>query len=287
MSIKPKLITVTGNQSNILPHQLSHYSGMVSDAFVIVYENSESDKRVQSEIERTCSHFGIKVHKVVTNRPFDWEMVTKLYNDTKALYPDDWWIVADDDEFQIYSKSVSDIIEECDENGYTFVTGGFIDRIGEGGELSELLEIASIWKQFPMAGFFRYPISNACPNKVTLCKGSVELCNGQHYAIVNGQSSWRWQGWNHPQRYPIGKNFTQVHHFKWDSTVRRRLKAVADVRQEYAYSDEYRMMYNHLKSNGFIIDVTNPNYMFENLPCKPDYDYYTKWKQLTKQIIAI
>lgn len=285
--IKPKLVTVTGHRTNTLRHQLSHYKDMVSEVFVVVYENSETDKKLEFEISDICKDFGIKIHKVKTHKPFDWEMVTKLYNNTKSLYPDDWWIVADDDELQIYSKDVTEIITDCEENGWNFVTGGFIDRVGNDGDFPAIDDDMSIWKQFPMAGFFRYPISNACPNKVTMCKGNIEILNGQHYANINGQSTWRWQGWNHPQRYPIERNFTQVHHFKWDSTVRRRIKAVADIRQEYASSDEYRIMYEYLRDNKFIIDTTNPEFMFEYLPVLPSYDYYTKWDKLSKKIISI
>ena len=63
-----------------------------------------------------------------------------------------------------------------------------------------------------------------CPNKVTLMKGKVQVSNGQHYVeFEDGTTSW---GSEHPKRYPIEKNFTQVHHFKWDSSVFDRLQEV-------------------------------------------------------------
>ena len=33
----------------------------------------------------------------------------------KLLKPDDWWIVADDDELQLYSKPIETIVQECEE----------------------------------------------------------------------------------------------------------------------------------------------------------------------------
>ena len=29
-------------------------------------------------------------------------------------------------------------------------------------------------------------------------KGYVELTSGQHYAKIDGYTTWKWQGWNHP-----------------------------------------------------------------------------------------
>ena len=153
-------------------------------------------------------------------------------------------------------------------------------------EFPEISDFTSIWEQFPMAGFFRYPISKACPNKVTLCKGNIEISNGQHYAVIDGDTTWKWRGWNHPLRYPVEKNFTQVHHFKWDATSKRRLKAVADINKDYAYSNEYKIMYEYLKKNKNI-DVSNKDFMFEHIPILPSYNSYKNWKKLIKKILSI
>ena len=284
--MKPKLVTVTGHRTNTLWHQLNHYKDMVSDIFVITYENEDSPKNIKGEVEYICKQFGITPHTVRTHRPFDWEYVTQLYNETKMLHPNDWWIVSDDDEFQIYNDLVENIIDECEEFGYKFVTGGFIDRIGFNGDFPKIKEKEDIWKQFPMAGFFRYPMSGACPNKVTLMKGWVELTPGQHYAKIDGQTTWRWQGWNHPLRYPVDRNFTQVHHFKWDSTVVDRLQDVANIGKVYAFSKEYKEMYEALKENNFMLDIYDKKYMFEEVN-KIGYHYYKSWGKLSKIIQSI
>jgi hypothetical protein len=284
--MKPKLVTVTGHRTNTLWHQLNHYKDMVSDIFVITYENEDSPKNIKGEVEYICKQFGITPHTVRTHRPFDWEYVTQLYNETKMLHPNDWWIVSDDDEFQIYNDLVENIIDECEEFGYKFVTGGFIDRIGFNGDFPKIKEKEDIWKQFPMAGFFRYPMSGACPNKVTLMKGWIELTPGQHYAKIDGQTTWRWQGWNHPLRYPVDRNFTQVHHFKWDSTVVDRLQDVANIGKVYAFSKEYKEMYEALKENNFMLDIYDKKYMFEEVN-KIGYHYYKSWGKLSKIIQSI
>jgi hypothetical protein len=141
----------------------------------------------------------------------------------------------------------------------------------------------SLFDQFPNAGFFRYPMSKACPNKVCVMKGHIELTSGQHYAKIHGQTTWRWQGWNHPLINP--HSYVQVHHFKWDSTSIERIQAVAGVKKEYAYSDEYKLMYDQLRKSRFKIDLKNPEFMFEKGESR--FTSYRQWDKLIKTIMAI
>ena len=280
-----RLVTVTGSRTNTLKHMLNHYKTMVDEMYIVVYEWDGFS--TYDEVCEIVKEFPTaQIIKRATKEKFNWEYVTYLYNQTKMLFPNDWWIVADDDELQIYSKVISDIIKICDESGYEFVTGGFVDRIGKNGTFPEIKEDSNLWELFPMAGFFRYPLSGACPNKVTMCKGYIEVTSGQHYAKVDGQTTWKWQGWNHPLRFPTTQNFTQVHHFKWDSTVLDRLQDVANVKSEFSYSKEYQTMYDAIKSNNFKIDIYDERFLFEEVK-NPSYFYYKNWNKLSKIILSI
>ena len=281
--MKPKLVTVTGHRTNTLWHHLNFYKDKVSDIFLVVYENADSPKHMKDEVAEIAKEFGVEIHSTSTHRPFDWDEVTRLYNKTKMLFPNDWWEIADDDEFHVHSMDVEQIIEECDENGWKIVRGGFIDRIGEDGEFSEITNDKDIFLQFPNAGFFRYPLSGACPNKITLCKGNVEISSGQHYAVIDGETTWKWRGWNHPLIAPTNIYNTQVNHFKWDKTVLQRLQDVANVGQSYAYSKEYQEMYDAIKSNNFKIDIYDERFMFE----KCGWYGYEQWNKLFKIIQSI
>ena len=280
-----RLVTVTGSRTNTLKHMLNHYKNMVDEMYVVVYEWDGFS--TYDEVEKIVKEFPTaQIIKRTTKEKFNWEYVTYLYNQTKMLFPNDWWIVSDDDEFQVYSKLISDIIKICDESGYEFVTGGFVDRIGKNGTFAEIKEDSNLWELFPMAGFFRYPLSGACPNKVTMCKGYVEITPGQHYAKIDGQTTWKWQGWNHPLRFPTTQNFTQVHHFKWDSTCVNRIKEVADINQQYSYSKEYQQMYDAIKLNNFKIDIYDERFLFEEVKT-PTYYSYKNWNKLSKIILSI
>ena len=282
MNKKIRLVTVTGSRTDTLWHMLNHYKDLVDEMYVVVYEWEGSS--TYNEVLKITKEFNTaKIVERVTKEKINWEYVTQLYNETKMLFPNDWWVVSDDDEFHIYSKPLNQIISECERNGWDLVRGGFIDRIGQTGDFPKINKKENIFEQFPVAGFFRYPMSGACPNKVCIMKGYIEITPGQHYAKIDGQTTWRWQGWNHPIIAPVEEYNVQVHHFKWDSTCVERIKAVADIKKDYSFSDEYLKMYQTLRSNNFEIDVTNTHYMFEYI----SDGEYKQWNKLLKKIISI
>ena len=280
---KLRLVTVTGSRVDTLWHMLNHYKDLVDEMYVVVYEWEGFS--LFEEVSKITKEFtNAHIIERVTKEKFNWEYVTELYNETKMLFPNDWWVVSDDDEFHIYSKPLKEIISACDRNGWELVRGGFIDRIGQTGDFPKINKKENIFDQFPVAGFFRYPMSGACPNKVCIMKGYIEITSGQHYAKIDGQTTWKWQGWNHPLIAPIDEYNVQVHHFKWDSTCIKRIKEVADIKKDYSYSSEYLKMYQSLRSNNFEIDVTKPEYMFEYIGKEFGYK---QWSKLLKKIIAI
>jgi hypothetical protein len=280
---KLRLVTVTGSRVDTLWHMLNHYKDLVDEMYVVVYEWEGFS--LFEEVSEIIKEFpNTKIIERVTKEKFNWEYVTQLYNETKMLFPNDWWVVSDDDEFHIYSKPLKEIISACDRNGWELVRGGFIDRIGQTGNFPKINKKENIFDQFPVAGFFRYPMSGACPNKICLMKGNIEITSGQHYAKIDGQTTWRWQGWNHPLIAPVDEYNVQVHHFKWDETCIKRIKEVADIKKDYASSDEYRKMYQALRKNNFELDVTNDEYMFEYIGSE---FAYKQWSKLFKKIISI
>lgn len=278
----PNLVTVVGENTHILPHMLKHYGDMVDKMYIVVYRQSDNDT-ILEEIEE----LGIKPYWVVTEPKYNWERVTHIYNTVKLEKPNDWWIVSDDDELQVYPEPIEDIIKKCENNNYDFVTGGFIDRIGKDGVFPKVDTNSDLHNTFPLAGFFRYPMSKACPNKVTLMKGYQKLTPGQHYALFeDGTNSW---GTKHPKRMPIEECFTQVHHFKWDESCMDRLKKVADINKHYAFSHEYLNMYNAIRRSRGKININNSEFLVEYLTESSyiDYNDYSQWDNLTKIITNI
>ena len=276
------LVTVVGRNTHILPHMLKHYEDKVDKMYVVVYRQNDNDS-ILEEIEE----LGIKPYWVVTEPKYHWDRVTHIYNTVKLKKPNDWWIVSDDDELQVYPEPIEDIIEKCERKGYEFVTGGFLDRIGIDGTFPEVTRETDLHRTFPLAGFFRHPMSGACPNKVTLMKGHQDVTPGQHYALFpDGSNSW---GIGHEKRMPVNEVFVQVHHFKWDSSCVERIKKVADNRKDYSFSQEYRKMYHAIRKSDWKINIKNPEYLVESLRefSYIEYNDYTQWSNLKDKIIKI
>lgn len=282
-----RLVTVTGSRTTTLPYMLQHYIDIVDEIYVVAYDTNNNQ---YDNVKNVCDLFGskVKLYKHSDDQEYNWETVTSIYNAIKDLHPNDWWIVSDDDEFHVYSKDLREIIKECDENGWKIVRGGFVDRIGEDGEFKEVKPFSkneNLFSQFPYVGFFRYPMSGACPNKICIVKGDVEITNGQHYAKIRNKTLWGPQ-LDNKLIAPIDTHNVQVHHFKWDSTCVQRIKAVADIKKEYAYSDEYLKMYLALRSKSFKMDLNDEQYKFEYCPTA-NFENYKNWSILLKEIISI
>lgn len=284
---KVRLISIVGHGQNLIDHFINHYKDMVDEILFVVYESEYSPNLLQDVKNIIKNYNNVKIIKSVKNRVYDWERVTLLYNMVKSEHPNDWWVISDIDEFHLYPENdLRKLINECEINNWDIVRGGFIDRIGTDGEFVEIDE-SNIWEKFPNAGFFRYPMSQACPNKICAVKGYIEITPGQHYAKIDNHTTWRWQGWNHPLIAPIDLFSVQVHHFKWDKTSIDRIKSVADANQEYAYSKEYNEMYRSLRKSRFKIKIDTPEYFFEKNQNKPDFKLYKNWNKLIKKIISI
>jgi hypothetical protein len=280
-----RVLSVIGHGVNLIPHFIDHYSKYVDEIQFVVYQSPIHPTLINDVKEAIKDHKHVKIVKTIENTEFDWGKVTALYNLMKSKNPNDWWVIADIDEFHLYpNDDLKILITNCNKYGWDLVWGGFIDRIGPEGTFSTLEPNTNIFNQYPNAGFFRYPMSKACPNKVCVMKGYIELTDGQHYAKIDGHTTWKWQGWNHPLINP--HSYIQVHHFKWDSSSIERIKAVADVKQSYSYSDEYKLMYDRIRKSKFKIDLTNPDYMFETCT-KSQFGYYKQWNKLIKKIITI
>jgi hypothetical protein len=276
------LVTVVGENIHILPHMLKHYEGVVDKVYVIVYRQSSNDT-ILEQIEE----LGITPFAVFTEPKYNWERVTYIYNMIKNTKPNEWWIVSDDDELQVYPEPIGEIVSKCEKRGYDFVTGGFLDRIGDSGTFPLVNSDTNIHEAFPLAGFFRYPMSGACPNKVTLMKGHQKVTPGQHYAdFGNGKNSW---GSKHPKRMPVEEVFTQVHHFKWDNTCIERIRKVADVKEDYSYYKEYFKMYKAIFNSNWKIDINNSEYLVERLKdfSYINYNDYSRWNIVRDKIIEI
>jgi hypothetical protein len=62
---------------------------------------------------------------------------------------------------------------------------------------------------------------------------------------------------------------------------------VSDIKQDYAYSNEYKLMFDKLRKTKFKIDLQNPEFMFETSTNQQRFATYKQWNKLIKKIITI
>ena len=283
-----KSLTVIGHRTNLIPHFVEHYSRYVDEIQLVIYESNSYPNLGKEIYEITENYPNVKIVKIVRDKIYDWQKVTTLYNMYKSKNPNDWWVIADIDELHLYPyDNIQQTINDCDENGWEIVRGGVIDRVGPNGSFPIITNDETIWEQFPNSGFVRHSMSKFSPNKICLVKGNIELTLRNQYVKIDGQTTWKWQGWSHPLIAPFHDYSIQVHHFKWDSTSIDRIKEVAQIKQEYANSSEYESIFKSLFKNKFKIDVENPEYMFEFGLTQPEYIRYRNWKNLMNKIVTI
>lgn len=280
--MRVNLVTLCGQQVPTLPHMLQHYKGMVDDIFVIVHSLGEHDT-IKARVENIVEEAGCGIYRSVVAEKFDPAYATQLYNEALQERPDDWWIIADPDEFHLYFKDIKQIIEECRANGWSWVGGHFLDRFGPGGTLP-VLEPGDIWRQFPIAGVSRSIITapsfrgtGLAPSwKICLAKGTVRLAPGQH-CVIKQEGIYG---------YPVSRGLVQVHHFKWDSTVLSRHANTLDTIKSDTGDcrTSYQTMYDYLsKHKGrFKIKINKKNKgSFAECPV-PEFAAYPYWSAIVQ-----
>lgn len=267
---KPNLLVVIGSKFNTLKQMLNHYVKDVDNIYIVnYYITNKNYEHSYKKINDISKEFNAKIFEV-RDKIFNFKKVTDMYNDVKMLKPDEWWIVADDDEFQIYSKPILEIIEDCEKNNFKFVRGGLIDKITPEGIFPEINEYDNLWDIFTMSSFFSEYITNSEPSKITLMKGDVPLTTGQHYTLIESRFL-----------YPVEDNFTQVHHFKWDKNTISSLTDRINF-AESPVSTEAERMLKYLIKNNFKINLKD--FKFTEKSSKI-YEEYSHWEDIKNYIL--
>ncbi|MCX2926052.1 glycosyltransferase family 2 protein [Streptomyces sp. NEAU-W12] len=264
---------MVGGDISLLPYSLAHYRDMGVESFHVIRHVESRDDPSLLPSTVVMRNAGIDFVDICVS-PWHEDLNAALIRKEMSAHPDDWWIVADLDEFHVYDRPVADVVAYCEQHGFDFVEGAFLDRVSAEGCLTgpALPGHTPLWRQYPLAGLLTFHLLGGRPTKVTLARGSVELDLGQHYA---------WTG----RGVPVREIYAQVHHFKWTASARRRL-----VRRVGAYSSgEWRLLHRsiveesqaflgHLEENGGRINVDEPSFRFSR--CSLDYADHPRWNEV-------
>lgn len=264
------LVTVVGGYIDVLPHMLAHYRGLgIESFFVHVHVRHRGDPILEQAAEITRA-FGCGIASVTVG---EWLHDTnrELYKQALQSRPNDWYLIADQDELQAYPRELISILEECDHTGYDYIEGCFLDRFASDGSFPAVRPDESIWRQFPLAGFVSAPVLQANPNKIVAAKGRVELRPGQHYAL-SGRGC------------PPEELYIPVHHFKWVAGILERLEQRAEFRRKRGdhYWEESQRFIDYCRAHDGRLDINDGSfYLAEAMP------EYLRWEEVKQLSIEL
>jgi hypothetical protein len=234
----------------IIRHFLDHYYRLGVDRFLIILHTEAGQEPLREETLQILDAYGTSPAMEVSDYTYllRRERINMLLD--KAVEAEEWVLHADIDEFHIYPDTLKLFLQQCDRDGQTFIQGKWVDRIAANKKLNAISEAPSLWSQFPLMA----KISDlGCGWTVKVCaaKGFHRSGDGGTHSVDSGllppknyeQSS------IHKGRYP---NYLAIDHFKWDSTVIRRLQARAQSYRLHGLSvfEESARILSHLDPDG-------------------------------------
>lgn len=246
------MTTVVGGDLAVLEHMLRHYKDIGIDSLLINVHLDEYGNPLYGRVRSIARRYRADIVSVFVGKWLQ-SVNPSLYRYTLSQAPNDWFLLADADELQVYPSPVSSLIAAVEAKGFDFVEGFVIDRIASDGIFHSVRPDASLWNQFPVAGLITFPLIHANVMKVVAAKGSVWLSGGQHYAY-NGRGC------------PRDLHYIPVHHFKWTSGLIARLKARIEFYKSVGddlWLESERVL-SHCARYGERINIDEPAFMLRN-----------------------
>jgi hypothetical protein len=237
---------VGGTNVRLLSRLVRHYRHVgVDGRWFINVHMSDPDDEILHAVELALADHDIDVGLKVVG---SWlhRVNPGIVAKVRSLYPSDWWVLADHDEFHEFPSHLTEVADFCAARGYHWVTGHFVDRLAPGGLLAPIRPTGSLWHQYPLGGRVTAVLTRADEPKVVLTRGHVFVGWGNH---------WAWSG------IPSPRNVLDVpvHHFKWDASVVARLgtRYTLYERLDEPYRGESAAVLEHVKRHGRI-DAEDP-----------------------------
>jgi hypothetical protein len=245
------LTVVGGGDSILLGHLVEHYRALgIESFFVIRHAESTADPDYEP-IAHYARQSGISLYDTWLG-PWDGKIHERRTAAVLAEHPDDWFVVADSDEFQIYDRPLPELIDLCESRGHTHVSGCYIDRLASDGSLPEITA-APLWAQFTLGGALTGTMLGT-PLKIGLALGRQNPAGSHH-------------GGPGRTGLPRAESYVQVHHFKWTASLlertRRRVERYETGAWRLAYNDslnDARRLLAYMERHGGRVDVTDERF---------------------------
>jgi hypothetical protein len=262
------LVTLIGSHVDVLPHMLEHYRAEGVELFSVNVHLAHDDDRVLDDVRSVTVRAGIDIESVYVG---NWQAYeTSAWLASMRMHPDDWWVLADQDELQLYPDALPSLLAYCDQKGYDHIRGGIVDRLDEKGYLAAVDVSRPLWPQFPLGGLVSPRFCGWLQMKVIAAKGHVTITPGHHRALAGHEC-------------PMEEIFVEVHHFKWTAGLiqRQATRAEAFRRKSVPHWGECARIVEYLEAHGECIDVLDRRFMCA--VCEPSYPH---WKLVTQKLLA-
>jgi hypothetical protein len=267
------LVSVIGSHLDLLPHMLRHYSSLGIESFLINVHCASEDDPIYEQAVASLDKWNIRVANTYVG---DWviDVNTRLYRQSMAKYPHDWYVITDLDEFHVYPDALKDFLRSMERRGLDAVPGLVVDRVARGGLLSGVLEDVSIWSQFPLGATVTYSLLKANCLEVVAARGFVELSHGQHMALTG-------------KACPLEQECVPVHHFKWTSGLAERLEKRVSLYKAYdiPYWRQSQRFLEFFRRSGRKLDLSPPEFLVAE--CVNEYRYYPNWTQFRDKCLSV
>ena len=197
---------------SIVSHFLNFYTRQgINDFYFILQSNSNCPARIQ-ETKSLLQEFKIN-EKFIWKGGYTAPLLNKYMQQAVNSYnKNDWIILADIDEFHNFPVRAKQFLSDCNKEGINCVKGHLIDKVAEKGELKLIQKEPRIDRQFPHAADLTKKIALGNTGKIVALKQPLAAGNG-HHAIVKKKRNAQYSN-----------QIIDVHHFKWDSLVLKRLQ---------------------------------------------------------------
>lgn len=233
-----------------LPQFVEHYRELGVERFHLslhVEPGTARDAaaRAVRSAEEILGGMGIALFAVVIC-PFDSDAFRAWHDEAQAqrTAPGDWIVWADSDEFQIYPAPLPEMIRRAEREGYDFFRGIMIDRVAADGALVDFDASRPVWEQYPRRCRLTRDVALACDIKTPCARAEIVMLGGNHGPEDE-------TGWTECP------DWAEIHHFKWDSTVVRRLRRrlEPDWKERCFWWTESARLLDHIERHGGRIDT--------------------------------
>ncbi len=203
----------------LVPHWMAHHLelGVHPDDFYLALHSNDNTTRF-AEAERLLARFGVAPKRLWTG-PFSSDenfKVRQAMFQLAALDDDDWFLIADADEFPVYPDELRRYLRRCGEDGYNALEGQLIDRVCVERTLPPVYQTSSLNEQFPNSVCLTTDVLRMNDRKIVAHRQNTfsgRLYRANHGIVPEYQSTTR-----------VLRDACEINHFKWNAALLGKLR---------------------------------------------------------------